>query len=72
MAKDLTSREKNRRREHEDHGWVLSDQALVESKDGDVLVECPCGWLGWISREAAEEFSLGSPEIGLNSGLDLL
>lgn len=36
-------RAQNRKREHAFHGWTQIEQCRHI-----VLMECPCGWLGWM------------------------
>lgn len=38
-------RAKNRTREHADHGWVV-----MRDCDMIVLMNCPCGWIGWMPK----------------------
>lgn len=45
-----TSRERARLREHQPHGWRLSNRNLVD-QSGMVFVECPCGWFGWLRED---------------------
>lgn len=40
-------RTKNRCREHADHGWHQ-----IGRWDIIVLMECPCGWVGWLPAAA--------------------
>lgn len=44
-------RVKNRIREHTPHGWVQVDQ-----QDGFLLMDCPCGWIGWITADLKENY----------------
>lgn len=39
-------RAKNRIREHSHHGWKE-----IKQLETVVLMECPCGWVGWIPKE---------------------
>jgi hypothetical protein len=47
----MDQRSKNRTREHAGHGWSQSDGGSVDIS-GRVLMQCPCGWFGWIDEEA--------------------
>lgn len=49
----MTQRDKNRKREHEPHGWG-KERALVEGEVGEVFARCPCGWFGWVSEACFE------------------
>jgi hypothetical protein len=40
-----TQRTKNRVREHAGHGWTQIGRCR-----SIILMECPCGWLGWLPR----------------------
>lgn len=52
-------RTRNRLREHKDHGWTAIGEidrnipGLPEGKK--ILLECPCGWLGWILEKELNE-----------------
>lgn len=40
-------RAKNRKHEHADHGWkVIKELETVN------LINCPCGWVGWMPKES--------------------
>lgn len=47
----LDQRSRNRQKEHAKHGWVVVDitSALQPMRE---LKRCPCGWFGWVDREA--------------------
>lgn len=52
----MTQREKNRIKEHQPHGWRPTEPIVRgKKKAGDILMACPCGWLGWISEKALEK-----------------
>lgn len=38
---------KNRQREHSGHGWVP-----IRELDTVTLMDCPCGWCGWIPKDS--------------------
>lgn len=49
LEKDVMTqkqRTKNRIREHAHHGWTE-----LRTFERIVLMNCPCGWVGWIPKE---------------------
>jgi len=50
----MTKREQERIKQHAPHGWVPFEwRALTKPAraTNDVLMVCPCGWSGWLSKE---------------------
>lgn len=45
-------RTKNRLREHRDHDWVEIRRCLHIA-----LMDCPCGWTGWLPCESIDGIS---------------
>lgn len=44
-------RSKNRKREHEAHGWFPKPSTLRPAPVNETLMQCPCGWRGWIDTD---------------------
>lgn len=54
IGRAVAKRDIDRVRQHKRHGWYRRDrQPLIPFRPGTVLVECPCGYLGWIDRRVA-------------------
>lgn len=54
----MTHRSRNRLAEHGPHGWVETSRTHVMRRNMR-LMECPCGWLGWVDVDAID--SAGRP-----------
>lgn len=50
----LNQRDKNRLREHGPdavgHGWKQKETPALGGEN-NVLMECPCGWTGWVNKD---------------------
>jgi hypothetical protein len=54
IGRAVAKRDIDRVKQHKRHGWYRRDrQPLIAFRPGTVLVECPCGYLGWIDRRVA-------------------
>lgn len=53
----MDRRSQNRKSEHSSHGWADTGKTS-ELQPGRVLMECPCGWLGWVDEGVREDADL--------------
>jgi hypothetical protein len=47
----ISQRERNRIAEHAPHGWRMTSKTTA-LRNAMVCMECPCGWIGWITEAA--------------------